>query len=340
MNKLAIVIPAYKKKYFAQALNSLVSQTNKNFNVYVGDDHSPEDLKGVVDSFANKLSIFYTRFPNNIGAEQLVHQWNRCINLTQREEWLWLFSDDDLLDPNCVEVFYQALEARQPDVEVYRFNTSIINGEGEVTTVMPVSPAYETSEEMAYYLLRARRGNSMPDHIFTRSVYERNGGFVFTPFAQGADWAMSILFSQQKGICALPAQMYWRLSGSNISSMAPERKTKMLQGHIEFISWVIQHFQYLKQTPGPIPYNEMLKAAIFNLEMLIRGHYKTLDKDNMRRCYSLFRRQLRWPAYAAFEMVLRLGMHNDFFVNKLYRLNNVLRRLGGGRSAAAAWVYD
>ncbi|RYE17370.1 MAG: glycosyltransferase, partial [Sphingobacteriaceae bacterium] len=255
MKNLAIVIPAYKSKYFVKALSSLSSQTNKNFTVYIGDDHSPEDLKVISDQFAEVLDIQYTRFPNNIGAARLVEQWNRCIALTQDEEWLWLFSDDDLLDPTCVASFYQALAASKHGFDVYRFNTCIIDADDNVRTVMPVGPTIETSEQMAYHLLLGERGNSMPDHIFSRQIYKQHNGFVFTPYAQGADWAMSILFSQARGLYTIPdAKVYWRLSGTNISSVAADRKSAMLSGHLDFIAWVLNHFAYLKERRSSLSY--------------------------------------------------------------------------------------
>ena len=40
---LAIVIPYYKYTFFEETLLSLQNQTNKKFNVYIGDDASPEN---------------------------------------------------------------------------------------------------------------------------------------------------------------------------------------------------------------------------------------------------------------------------------------------------------
>ena len=45
---LAIVIPAYKRDFLAETLQSLVNQTNQHFHLYIGDDHSPYNLKEVV----------------------------------------------------------------------------------------------------------------------------------------------------------------------------------------------------------------------------------------------------------------------------------------------------
>lgn len=327
MNKLAIVIPAYKKAYFSNALGSLAAQTNKNFSLYIGDDCSPEGLKEISDSYANILDINYTRFDYNVGAKDLVGQWSRCIALTQGEEWLWLFSDDDITDATCVESFYKALAENQNAFDVYRFNTCVINAAGEVTAVMPLSPQVETSEQMAYHLLLGDRGNSMPDHIFSREVYERKGGFVSTAYAQGADWAMSMLFSQEKGIYVIPdAKVYWRLSGNNVSSVSPEKRAAMLKGHMQFIEWVLNHFKYLSTHQRDISYDMIAKAAMLNISRVVASHYKGVDNDTLQQVYRIARNKLGWSRYAAVDSVLLVGMHTEFLINKLYRLNKIFKK--------------
>ena len=58
-HKLAIVIPAYKERYLAETLESIRLQTCKDFNLYIGDDCSSENIKGVVDTYSSKMDIIY-----------------------------------------------------------------------------------------------------------------------------------------------------------------------------------------------------------------------------------------------------------------------------------------
>lgn len=273
--KLAVVIPAYKETYFERTLESLAAQTDRRFTVYVGDDHSPANLKAVVDRFRDRLDLRYTRFPDNIGAKHLVKQWARCMTLVQDEAWVWFFSDDDLASRQCVETFYRHVATTRADV--YRFNTCTIDANDKVTGPTVPSPDYESSEEMALNLLLGRRGNSMPDHVFSRDVYERKGGFVYTPFAQAADWATSILFSQEKGMHMLQeGTVHWRRAGTSISSNVSKHRAETILGHYRFIEWLLQHFEYLKTRPSPtgITYEQMRSAALQNLHDVLVFHYR------------------------------------------------------------------
>ena len=107
--QLAIVIPAYKAEFLEEALASLEAQTDRRFRVYVGDDASPGALEVICDRHRQQLDLSYHRFAENRGRDYLVDQWHRCIGLSS-EPWIWLFSDDDVMEPGCVAAFYAALE--------------------------------------------------------------------------------------------------------------------------------------------------------------------------------------------------------------------------------------
>ncbi|QEM11411.1 glycosyltransferase family 2 protein [Mucilaginibacter rubeus] len=294
MSDLAIIIPAYKKIYFDQTLASLAAQSNKNFTVYIGDDCSPEDLSTIVERYREDLNIIYTRFENNIGAKDLVLQWERCLALSKTEKWICLFSDDDLMDSNCVEEFYSTVDVATNDFDIFRFNTVVINQHGEITNQGITGPQTESSAQMAYNLLHGRRGNSMPDHIFSRRIYEECGGFVFTRYAQGADWALSILFSRKKGMFVIPnAKVYWRYSGLNISSNAARNKNDMIGGHLDFISWALIHFEYLKTTALDITYQMIVEALRFNLKMVMLYHYNGFNYKQAPTLLSFYHDKLQ-----------------------------------------------
>lgn len=132
-NSLAIVIPAYKSTFLAAALESIAAQTCKDFTLYVGDDCSPNPIGEIVDRYWDKINLVYKRFDTNLGGKDLVAQWERCIDMTQGEEWLWLFSDDDVMEEKCVEEFYKTIQCK-PDAGLVHFNVKRLdNATGELS---------------------------------------------------------------------------------------------------------------------------------------------------------------------------------------------------------------
>ena len=49
--KFSITIPAYKRKYLKEAIDSCLSQTFKDFELIIVNDASPEDLDSIVNSY-------------------------------------------------------------------------------------------------------------------------------------------------------------------------------------------------------------------------------------------------------------------------------------------------
>ena len=54
---LVIIIPFYKLTFFEATLQSLASQTDMRFKVYIGDDASPEDCRRLLQQFEGVLII-------------------------------------------------------------------------------------------------------------------------------------------------------------------------------------------------------------------------------------------------------------------------------------------
>ncbi|MCC5024719.1 MAG: glycosyltransferase [Candidatus Synoicihabitans palmerolidicus] len=111
-------------------LESFAAQTDKRFRRYVADDGSPESLEPIVAPFKSRLDLVYRRFPENLGQSSLIKHWHRAIALTH-EPWIWLFSDDDLASPDCIEAFWNDPDRHSHPLHLLRLNAQFIDNEGE-----------------------------------------------------------------------------------------------------------------------------------------------------------------------------------------------------------------
>ena len=156
--RLAVVIPAFRRRFLAEALESLARQTDPRFHVYVCDDGSPEPLRDLTEKTLPPERLTYQRFEPNMGARHVVRHWNRSVRITT-EPWVWLFSDDDVMEPRCVETFLALVEAEPSAGDVFRFNSLTIDVGGSVTRVNPPHPPLETPVEFAYHRLADQRAS-------------------------------------------------------------------------------------------------------------------------------------------------------------------------------------
>lgn len=235
---LAIVVPAYKARYLGEALRSIAAQTDQRFQLYVCDDGSPENLEPIFHAAGLPATAVFHRFEQNVGRTSLIESWRRAVDRST-EPWVWLFSDDDLMDPGCVAAFYHALSQDGDTINVYRFNTLVMDGAGQIIRIHPPNPERESVEEFIYHRLTEQRFGTAPEHIFRRSAYETRGGFVDLPFGLGSDDATWINLAGSdtplRGIAG--PRVCWRLSGINVSSFSTDYVVKHL-GFLAYSDWL------------------------------------------------------------------------------------------------------
>jgi glycosyltransferase involved in cell wall biosynthesis len=96
---VSIVIPGYRAKYLAQAIESALAQTYGSVEILLSDNCPTDEVKGLVERypgvryFRNPIRSVYANFRN-------------CIRLAKGEFVKYLL-DDDLLAPTCVEKLLQ-----------------------------------------------------------------------------------------------------------------------------------------------------------------------------------------------------------------------------------------
>jgi glycosyltransferase involved in cell wall biosynthesis len=246
MSKLAIVIPAYKNTYFDQALLSIANQTNKDFTLYIGDDCSPENLYSIIEKYIDRISISYKHFDENIGGKDLVAQWERCIDLVGHEEWIWLFSDDDFMDTNCVEAFYQAINENN-DYDLYHLKVKKVDEYSNPTFTQFIPyPEILTVEDYLLGVLQPGYFSTAVEFIFRKSFYFDNGRFQNFDLAWCSDNATVIKLGKRKGIRTIENSLvYWRLSLLNISSIEKDKNIviRKMNAQLEFANWLYERLK-------------------------------------------------------------------------------------------------
>ena len=277
MKPLAIIIPAYKNTYLKDALESLLNQSCKDFTVYIGDDCSPYDLKSIVEAYSDKLDIVYHRFDSNAGGSNLVAQWERCIALSKNEPHIWLFSDDDVMQPKCVENFL-LLPQNIKDNYIVHFDIGIIDEfeNGKVKHVNPY-PNCLTAKEYLDKKLAGELISFVVEFIFPRKIYNEAFGFQNYDLAWGADFMTWLKFANHcKGIFSVSAEnslVLWRKSNENIS---PDKSYPIL---IRKIDALIENAEYIKSFLIENGYAPSFRYAKFVWGEILRNRASLKFKD-------------------------------------------------------------
>lgn len=241
--KYSFVLPAYKARFFREALDSILAQTYKDFELIIVNDASPEDLDSIVKSCDDPRIRYYVN-EQNIGGKDLVAQWNHCLEYAEGD-YIILASDDDVYFPQYLEKM-DALVQKYPEVNVFRPRIQYIDENGNVWKESGVCEEKVSAIGYLEGFLNGSIDSGIPFYVFNKVVLQKNGGFVNFPLAWGADNATVMLMSRN-GMCISNEYLFaFRMSGDNISmvNIYDVIKTK-LYSEIQSYKFTIEYINNL-----------------------------------------------------------------------------------------------
>lgn len=251
MSKLAVIIPYYKLKFFGETLDSLEKQTCKDFNLYIGNDASPENPEETIKKHLKNTPYHYFVYEENLGGQNLAKQWERVISEASDEEWFQILGDDDVISHNFVEEFYRNLpEINQNNCNVVKFSQCWINENGErITDFTDYDQLIDPADNIGYKIMKAER-SSLSEHIFRKKQYLKFN-FKNFPLAWATDDIAVLEFSERKYIYFIKnSKVLVRVSNENISGRTDNQLEKK-------------------------------NAKIASEKYLIKKHYKNLTKESL-----------------------------------------------------------
>jgi glycosyltransferase involved in cell wall biosynthesis len=194
--KFSITIPSFKIIYLEECIKSILLQSYTNFELIIIDDCSPDDLFSIVTKF-NDPRISYYRNTVNIGALDVVDNWNIGLKYA-KGDYIICMGDDDKLLPNCLEEYYNLIN-KFPNLNVYQSFSQIINEYGQIIDFVNALPEFESSLSLMWHNFRGRK-QFIGNILFDTKVLKNNGGFYKLPFALSSDEITTYIAADLTGI--------------------------------------------------------------------------------------------------------------------------------------------
>ncbi|HFU4234897.1 TPA: glycosyltransferase family 2 protein [Streptococcus suis] len=160
---VSIVMPAYNcEKYVVEAINSILAQTYRNWELLVLDDGSKDNTLRIIEEFSQKDSRIKA-LPNgkNMGVSATR---NRGIELASGE-WIAFLDSDDMWKPEKLEKQFEIVEKEA--AEFLFTGSSYINEEGEA-----YKEIFEVPEKITYKKLRNQNVISCSSVLVKKKYFE------------------------------------------------------------------------------------------------------------------------------------------------------------------------
>ncbi len=222
--RLSFVLPAWKGKYLFEAISSIISQSINDWELVVVDDCSPDQIKDTTACFEDPR-IRYYRNDENIGKNDLVHQWNHCLSYATGD-YVVLASDDDTYKPTFCEEIIRLAE-KYPQVDLIHSSVEQIDENGNHLWDDSILPEFTNKYEYLNWWLTGRSFTCIGNFAFKRSSLMAMGGFIDFPCAFGSDIATPISLSQNGVANTQEILFCFRHSDQHLSADSSRFKEKL-----------------------------------------------------------------------------------------------------------------
>lgn len=241
---VSIAIPAYKRKFLKQAIDSVLKQTYKNIELIIVNDSSPEDLDTIINSYHDKrIRYFINKI--NIGSKDPVRNWNKCLEYA-KGEYFSLLCDDDVYDIHFVESMLR-LAKLNPQTSVFRCRGLFIDKYGNPFDMYPSSPEWESAINYLWAKVGGYRIQTISEFMYRTDVIKNIGGYRSMPKAWCADEISITEFAQKGGIAHTNDLLTsFRMSGENITSDKGHNIKEKINAENIYYTWVIN---FIKEEP-------------------------------------------------------------------------------------------
>lgn len=261
----SILIPAYKNKYLKDCIDSVFSQTYKNWELIIINDASPEDLDSIVSHYSDKRLKYYKN-KENCGALNVVDNWNKCLSHAVGV-FVICIGDDDRFLPNCLEEYHRLIE-KFPECNVYHGWTQIIDESGNVLEMQESRPVWEGEWSMVWHRWNNNRVQYIGDFAYRTQTLKENGGFYKLPLAWASDDISALIAARKYGVANTQVPVF-QYRKSLITISRTSHYNDKIDASLNEYKW---YKLEIKRKERISKIEEIFKR---NVENILTGHFHT-----------------------------------------------------------------
>jgi glycosyltransferase involved in cell wall biosynthesis len=250
MTEISVIIPTYNRGIFlSEAIQSVLAQTYKDYEIIVVDDGSTDDTKEQVRAFGDQIRYIYQENQGPSAARNMGIQ-------NAKGKYIAFCDSDDRFLPTKLEKQMEFIRNNPECYMLYSWYYNV-NEKGEITKLR--KPLTCENQEHLQYCLFTRKFTIRTSTVLVHKSCFEKAGLFNEKFWYSQDWDMWLrLAAYYHGYCVEePLSEYW-LHGDNRSSLSvkvhhPEIKESTLKlygWNDEILAQLDERYNHKKKKNG------------------------------------------------------------------------------------------
>lgn len=228
MDKISIIVPIYNtEKYLSECLDSVLSQTHKNFEAILIDDGSTDKSLSIAELYAKNDSRF-----------KIIHQENQGLFAARNSglkevtgDWITFLDSDDILAPVFLEILLEYAKSNHSEIAISFHQPFFDSNSLKKIKTNKNRPCLTNGKEA---LKNALYQKKIPDYSAWNKLYSAKlwKDKVFKPrkFAEDLATIPEILFeAKQIVITKTPLYFYRKRRDSLLATPYNQDKAELLE---------------------------------------------------------------------------------------------------------------
>ncbi len=217
---VSVIIPNYNHAiYLTQRIESVLNQTNPDFEVIILDDCSTDNSRDIIEQYRNHPKVSKIVY-NETNSGSTFKQWQKGIELAQGE-WIWMAESDDYSEPTFVENLMIDLNRTDSDIA---FCQSMAFSENEILFIsssISICSEYSGDDFIKNRLILNNSLFNASMILFKKSLINKIDFNKIIQFKYCGDWLFWIQILPNSKICESGKILnYFRKHGGDVTTVS------------------------------------------------------------------------------------------------------------------------
>lgn len=241
---ISVIMPVYNvEKYVGKAIESILSQTMRDFEFIIVDDGTPDKSGEICEEYAARDSRIQVIHKENGGAPSAR---NQAIEIA-RGKYFYFMDSDDWAEPAMLEDMYRLAEAHGAQLVVTGYYIDTYYSDTEKFTQIQTAQdvVYETQSAFRAdaYRLFDRNLLYTPWNKLYRSAYIREKQLRFpTTWMDDFPFNLSVVRDVEKVVFS--SKTYYHFMRARAESETAKYKSNMYEKREEEHNWMLDLYRY------------------------------------------------------------------------------------------------